>query len=289
MLYSLQYPSVMPSLCPSSNTQSAMLYYVESQPYSPKQELQEIEADPSGGYGFASNPQIPYDHLPIMFPGYSLAAYERPQNLAGNDDGSNFTEAGFSKEQHRSPATPPFYPKTDLDWSHEADVQSPYDFHEKETWGVPELSFYPQAAHEKQILGLPGLGLSFQGAADDESDTTSSGPSSPSTPGDCYPGVIVSQPQPFHEASYDSTNLGPYQSTPGSFSDTNYPQDNTLTTTDTTRKAIPPAPWETPFPLNCSPAHIPTSPQTAPPPIPTISHFAAVAVPNEETNEIPNP
>lgn len=193
----------MPSLCSTSDTQPAMLYHVEPQPCSSRQGLQEIEADPSRDYGFVSNLQVscngPHlDHPPILPLNCPLAAYERPQNSERNDDGNNFAEAVFGLEQSRSPSTLPFYPGTDLDWLQDAQL-------------LHDL-------REKQMLCLLELGLHLE-AADDESDTTASGPSSPSTPRDYYSPAAVSPPQTPYEASYNSLNLG--QSTPGSFSDMN--------------------------------------------------------------------
>lgn len=175
-----------------------MLYPAEPQPCSPRQGLQEIEADPSGDYRFASNLQVSYngphlDHPPILSLNRPLAAYERPQN-SGNDNGNNFAETILF------PSTLPFYHEMDLDWLQVANAQLLH------------------ALCEKQKLCLLELGLCLEAAAGDESDTTASGPSSPSTPGDYYSPVAASPPQTPHEASYDSL-LG--QSTPGNFSDMN--------------------------------------------------------------------
>ena len=185
-----------------------MLCQAGPQPCGPRQELRKIEAGSSRDYEFANILQASYTqrhlgHPLVEFPGYFPAEYG-PQNPAPNDGENNWPEVTFGVPQSQSPWTLPFSPEAGLDWPHEADAQPLH------------------GPHEKQIWGLPGLGLSFQGAADDESDTTSSGSSSSSILGGYYPGVAVSLLQTPHEASYDSSNFGLYQSTTGSSSDTNW-------------------------------------------------------------------
>ena len=214
-----------------------MLHHVGHQPCSSRQELQEISAGPSGGYEFA-NPQSPHTQSrlgrpPVEFPIHFPTEYG-PQNPAPNDDENNCPEAGFDISQYQFPWTPPPSPEGGWVWSPEVDAQPL----QRPMWGPPELNPY------------------FQGAPNtinyaDDSDTTDPGQSSLCVPGGCYSVVAVSPPQTPHEASYDSSNLGlsipggyyseitvsppqtpheasyggpnlrPYQSTPGSFSDTN--------------------------------------------------------------------
>jgi len=192
----------MPAPYPTLNIQPPTLYQVGLQLCNSKQELQEIEAGPSEGYEF-ENSQTHYarhclGHPPIGLPGYFPAECD-PQNSALNNE-NNWPEAEFDITQYPSPLTPPSSPEAGWRWLHETDVQNLYGPQEKQPWGLPELS--------------PCL----QGVTDDES-STSSEPSSPSIPGGYPP---VSPPQPPHEASYDSGNFGVYQSTPCSFSDTNW-------------------------------------------------------------------
>ena len=201
------FPSVIPGLYSISNTQPPMLYYVEPQPCNSRQEPQEIKTDPSGDYGFVSSPQISYNrghlgHLPVVFPGYHLVAYERPQNLACNSDGSNFAGAGFGIE-YRSPSTLPPYLEEDLGWQQEADAPF-YNLPEKQVWDQVGQSLCPQISHS------------------DESDIASSEQSSPSIlEGYCL-SAAGSLPQNPQEASYGNQGLELYQPTLGSFLDRNW-------------------------------------------------------------------
>lgn len=197
----------MPVLYSALNIQPPMLCQIGPQLCNLKQELQKIEAGLSEGYGF-ENSQTNYTrhhlgHPSIGFPGYFPAECD-PQNSALNNDENNWPEAESYIPRYQLPATPPSPPEAGWEWPHEADVQTPHDLHEKQSWDPPEPSPCPQ------------------GATDDESNATSSGPSSPFIPGGYPFGVPLSPPQSPHEALYDSGNFGPYQSTPCSFSNPNW-------------------------------------------------------------------
>ncbi|PUU77202.1 hypothetical protein B9Z19DRAFT_1128590 [Tuber borchii] len=198
----------MPGLYSISNTQPPMLCLVEPQPCNSRQEPQEIEADPFRDYGFVSSPQAPYSrghlgHPPVVFPGYYLVAYERPQNLARNGDGSDFAGAGSGIE-YRPPSTLPHPLEKDLGWQQEADAQPFYNLPGKKIWDPVGLSLYLQISRS------------------DESDIASLEQSSPSIlEGYCL-SAAGSLPQTLHEASYGNQGLELYQPTPRSFPDGNW-------------------------------------------------------------------
>lgn len=192
----------MPGLYSISNTQPPMLYRIEPQPCNSRQELQEIEADPSGDYGFVSN-RGHLGHPPIVCPGYHLVGYERPQNLVHKGDGSNFAEAGFGIE-YRSPSTPPPYLEEYLGWQQEADAQPFYNLPGKQMWDRVGLTPCPQISHS------------------DESYIAGSEQSSPSIlEGYCLSSA-GSLPQTPHEISYSNLSLELYKSTTGTPPDRNW-------------------------------------------------------------------
>jgi len=162
---------------------------------SPRQELQEIEADPSGGYGPASTP--------TLFLDYPSAVYEQAQNLVLNSGGNNLTkeEIEFYIAQCGTPSASPLYTEANLSRQQEADA--------------PPLH-YPS---EKQIPDP--LELIFFQSYSEESEPTSSGQSSPSISGSYCSSVADSPLQPPHEASYGSPNFELRQSTPRIFPDRN--------------------------------------------------------------------
>jgi len=172
-----------------------MCWDVRPQLYSPRQELREIEADPSGDYGFGSTPIVPSEYPP--------ATYEQPQILALND-GNNFTEecTRLCVAQCQLLSTAPFYPQESLSWQQEANILPVHYLSEKL---IPDR------------VGPIYFVLSYS----DERDTTSSGQSSPSIFGGFFPSVADSPPQFPHGASYGSFDLELHQFTPGSFPDRN--------------------------------------------------------------------
>jgi len=171
-----------------------MFFNLEPQPYSPRQELQEIGTDPSGGYES--------ERIPFVSSGRPPAVCGQPQNLALHGDGNNFTEENMEL------CLPQSWPQSTLLWYDEENLRRQQD---------SDVSYFLCLPEKRIPDQVEPIYQSYSG----ESDPLSSGQSSPSIFGEFRPSVTDSLPPPYEEAPYDSLISEVHQSTPGISPDTN--------------------------------------------------------------------